>query len=102
VGNNPVIGRWRKQPRESLRYEVDWSKWLLPDELLLGATVEVVLNTQDGELELTDPYFLDGALGCVFFVRGGLSETEYQVTHRVTTSSGQVAEREIIYMVEEV
>lgn len=101
MANNPIIGRWTKQPQESLRYEVDWSKWLMPDELLVESEVFVVENTEEGAMELTDPFFLDGNLGLVFFVRGGLADTSYQVTHRVTTSSGQIAEREIVYDVVE-
>lgn len=102
MANNPIIGRWKKQPLENLRYEVDWSEWLMPDETLVSGTVHVVENTVLGAMELSDPFFLTGNLSLVFFVRGGLTDTQYQVTHRVTTSSGQLAEREILYDVQEV
>lgn len=102
MANNPIIGRWKKQPAESLRYEVDWSEWLMPDEFLVSSTVFVVENTDEGPMEVTDPFFLTGNLGLVFYVRGGLADIQYQVTHRVTTSSGQLAEREILYDVQEV
>jgi hypothetical protein len=97
MANNPIIGRWKKQPTESLRYEVDWSEWLMPEETLVGGTVHVVENTILGPMELSDPFFLAGNLGVAFFVRGGTTDVQYQVTHRVTTSSGQLAEREILY-----
>jgi hypothetical protein len=100
--NTPIIGRWKKQPYEELRYEIRWHKWLLPGEILTAASVFVVENTAQAPLELTDPFFLEDQTGCVYFVRGGLTLNDYQVTHRVTTSSGQKAEREIIYVVEEV
>jgi hypothetical protein len=106
---NPVIGRWRKQPGETLRYEVDWTKWLLPGEYLLSAFVDVVTkNTTLPLMEITDPFFMEnasgaqGPYGCVFFARGGADGLEYQITHRVTTSSGQVPIREIFIVVEEV
>lgn len=102
MANTPIIGRWKKQPSEELRYEVDWSEWLMPGETLTAASLFVVENTTEQPLELTDPFFVDTTLGCIYFVRGGLSNTDYQVTHRVTTSSGQIAEREIIYAVQEV
>lgn len=102
MANNNVIGRWKKQPSEELRYEVDWSKWLMPDETLVASEIFVVNNTDSQPMELTDPFFVDTTLGVIFFVRGGLDGTEYQVTHRVTTSAGQIAEREIRYIVEEV
>ena len=69
MANTPIIGRWKKQPAESLRYEVDWSEWLMPEETLVEGTVHVVENTVQGSMELTDPYFLAGNLGLVFFVR---------------------------------
>lgn len=100
--NTPIIGRWKKQPAESLRYEVDWSEWLMPEETLVQGSVFVVENTPQGPMEVTDPFFLQGNLGLVFFVRGGVTDTQYQVTHRVSTSSGQIAEREILYDVQEV
>lgn len=113
MANNPIIGRWRKQPREELRYEVDWSKWLLPEEYLVSAGVLIVENSvYDPDIPLTEQlwvplevspaYFLIDSKGCVFFVRGGKDQTQYQVTHWVTTSGGQRAEREILYDVEEV
>lgn len=102
MANNPIIGRWMKQPVENLRYEVDWSKWLMPEETLVSGIAFVVENTDEGPLEVSDPFFLTGNLSLVFFVRGGLTDNQYQVTHRVTTSSGQLAEREILYDVKEV
>lgn len=104
MANNPIIGRWKKQPMESLRYEVDWSKWLIPGEFLTGANVFIIENTTVEQLEITAPFFLESMqpANCVFFLRGGLDGTEYQVTHRVTTSTGQIAEREIIYDIVEV
>lgn len=106
MANNPVIGRWRKQPAESLRYEVDWTKWLLPGEYLTGAFVAVRANTIPIPLDLSECFFLEppsgsaGPHGCVYFARAGMSGFEYQVTHWVTTSSGQTAVREILYEVE--
>lgn len=108
MANNPIIGRWRKQPSESLRYEVDWTNWLLPGEFLVQAYVMINENTLVVPLEITDPFFLDtptgatGPRGCVFFIRGGKNLTQYQVTHQIYTSSGQFAEREILYDIEEV
>lgn len=103
MANNQIIGRWKKQPLEELRYEVDWSKWLLPGESLLSAH-NLVVEDHPGDLhplQVSEPYFLAGYAGCVFFVRGGSSHKQYQVTHWVTTSAGQRAEREIFYDVED-
>jgi hypothetical protein len=102
MANNPVIGRWKKQPYEELRYEVDWSQWLLPGENLKIASFFVVKNTVEHPLEISSPFLTEDSHGVIYFLRGGQDQIEYQVTHRVTTTGGQQAEREIIYTVEEV
>jgi len=94
------LGHFRKQPRERLKYIVDYSPWLESGETIDTALTEIAPVTTD-PLVVSNIY-APGDGSVVFYVEQGESGTQYQVTLRVTTSIGQEVEREIFWTVEEI
>jgi len=94
------LAHFRKQPRERLEYTIDYNPWLQDGETISTAVAEVQPSTDD-MLQVTNIYAgTDGTIK--FYVEGGLTGIQYQVTILATTSIAQTVEREIFWSVEEV
>lgn len=80
-----------KDPHEKLDYFFDWSAWLLTDTIS-SATVTASAG-------LTLESFTQTATSVTAWVSGGISGQPYEVTCKITTTSGRVAERSFILQV---
>lgn len=95
-----ILGQFYQQPNEVLRYSIDYSRWLETGETLASVVDSVAPETTPPFV--ADQIFLNpAATGLTFVASGGVDTVDYQLTLRVTTTTGQVVEREILFGVEE-
>jgi hypothetical protein len=91
------IGKFRKDPTDRKRYIIDYTDWLNETETI--STVTATGNVVD------DNFFVDGYIvntggkEVIFYVSGGLSGKEYDVTIKITTSLQQIKEDYVTYVV---
>lgn len=95
-----VLAHFRKQPRESLQYAVDYGPWADSGVSVSSSQVEVSPTTTP-PLVVSDQ-FVEADTTLTFFVSGGVSGNQYQVTVLATMSDNQLVEREILFTVEEI
>lgn len=96
-----ILDRYRQQPSELRRREVDYTDWLADDETIESPVVTSVTPTTSPTFDL-DSVTVDPTGKIVeYFAGGGLSGTDYVVMIRITTSDGQVREDEVEITVEE-
>lgn len=77
-----------KDPDATLDYAFDWSLWL--DS---GDTIQTSVWTADPALTLTNESN-DGTKTKVF-VSGGVNESTYKLTNRITTAQGRIDDRSV-------
>lgn len=94
-----ILGSHTKQPRDRVRFTVDYSRWLRNGETLTSASTEV-----DNDDLVVSAAFIDpnsGGTQVIFFVSAGLDGGDYKVTVTAETADQRV-ERELYIDVEEV
>lgn len=96
------LDKFRHQPAERKRYVVGYSEWLSDGETISTVSVTFAPTTVP-PLALTggSAYVMPDGKSVYFNVEGGLDDTEYEATIRVTTTDDQLKEDEIVYIVEE-
>ncbi len=91
------VGKFRKAPADRKRYVVDYADWLNDNELV--ETVAATGNVED------DAFYVDGYVvdpngkEVIFFVSGGVTGAQYDVTINVTTSLQQIKEDFVTFVV---
>lgn len=95
-----LIGRFRQQPSENRRYFVNYAAALQEAETVTNV-VTVIDTVTVPPLAISNVTIAADGKSVTLFVGGGLDGNVYKVTLRVTTSSGQVFEDEVEYIVEE-
>lgn len=92
------IAKFRKMPADRKRYEVNYEDWLNIDETLVN--VQMTGNVPE------DDFYIDGFIipiendkEVIFYVSGGLSGVQYEVTVEVETSLQQIKQDTITFVV---
>lgn len=89
----------QQQPAERLLYHVDYRGWLSTGETLSGV---VALTAPADASDFAAVATLSSTAGVVqVMVSGGVDGTEYTVTLRIDTSTGQRKEDELVIQVVE-
>lgn len=82
-----MLGQMTKQPADQLDYDIDFSRWLPDDDVIL--TVVTAVDVED-EL-VVDQVTVDSPMVKVW-CSGGTVGTTYKVTVTVSTQGGRVKE----------
>ena len=84
-----------KDPQAILRHSMDWTAWLQPSEAISGTPT--ITSSVPAELVVDQPAGLNGVTS--WRVSGGLADTNYIVTVRITTNQGRTDDRSVLYKV---
>ncbi len=95
-----VLDRYRQQPSETRRREIDYSEWLATEELITDIDVTVSPSTSPALAVAPVSIDPDGKI-IEYYAGGGLTGNDYTVTFKITTDDGQVREDEVEITVEE-
>lgn len=89
-----------KDPDATLDYSIDWSSGYLESGETLLSSAWIVSPTEVGGLEVVDgsAQFSGGA--ATVFVRGGVLGHTYDLTNRISSTSGRVDDRTITILVQ--
>lgn len=88
-----------KDPSAVLDYVMDWSPWLATGETIIASPLPLVTSANPA-MTVANISVSDGDK-VRFRLSGGNAGSDYLVTVRITTSSGQVDERTIRIQVRE-
>lgn len=94
------LGNFLKTPAERKRYAIDYSDWLDTGETV-ASYVFAVSPTTASPLVVDATSISNSNKVLVFFVSGGLANTQYTVDVKATTSGGQVKEDTVLFNVRE-
>ena len=83
-----------KDPQASLRHSIDWSPWLESGETITAQTV----TAPDG-ITTDQVTQADGVVS--YRISGGTAGGDYKITCQITTSTGRVDQRSVLYRVRE-
>jgi hypothetical protein len=91
------VGKFTKTPAERKRYTLDYSNWLDTGETVTGSAFAITPTT-------ASPFFIDGqgivgGTQLLFYVNGGLDQSDYLVTVSITTSGGQTKQDTLTFNV---
>jgi hypothetical protein len=75
--------RIEKDPDATIDYQLDWSDWLVDDDVLAGVSWSVATG-------LTQEATVHDDTTATVWVSGGTIDEEYLVTCEITTSDGRV------------
>ena len=95
-----VIAKYRKEPTDSKRYQIDYTNWLDTGEQV-SSVVFAVSPVTSSPLVISSIQNLPTGLGVQYYASGGLNGTDYTVTATLTTNAvpPQVRSDEIIFSV---
>ena len=91
-----IIGAFTQQPGDMLDYDIDYTKWLVANDEVIGATATVspsglnLISVSEGVPDIVK-----------IWVSGGTSGVRYKVTVTTTTKGGRVKEDEFLLTVKE-
>lgn len=92
------LGKFSKSPDERKRYTVDYTDWLDTSEIVsLGQYV--VRQSTTPPLVVDAQSILTGNKKISFYVSGGKDQETYDVEVKITTSTGQVKEDVVSFLV---
>lgn len=99
-----LLDRFRKQPAEIKKYQIDYSEWLATGETVTSVVTAVtVLNpaaTDVGEPTMTiGTTQIVGGTVYEYYVSAGTDGKRYKVTFQASTSDTQTVESEIEFKV---
>lgn len=100
-----ILGRFDKQPGESLDYEFDYTDWLADrSDTISGVpdiTAELISTPGEtgGELTISGTVVLGGIVR--YFASGGLNGERFKVTCVATTVGGRIKEDEMAITIKE-
>lgn len=89
-----VLGTFKQTPTERKLYNIDYSNWLQPGEVLTGATFVGIPSTPLPPC-IVDAFEIMSGTAIAAYISGGVDGTLYQILATVTTSIGQTKEDEI-------
>lgn len=90
-----ILGRFIKQPSETLDYPVDFTDWFA------GRTGDSIASyTATTDAGITAVHARDGFV-VTMVLSGGTAGTSYKATVRITTTAGLVKETEFVVKVKE-
>lgn len=102
-----LLDRFKKQPAEIKKYQIDYSEWLATGETVSSVgTAVTLLNPASGDVG--EPTLTIGTTqivgGTVFeyYVSSGTDGKRYKVTFQASTSDSQTVESEIEFKVSDV
>ncbi len=101
-----LLDRFKKQPNEIKKYQIDYSEWLATSETVTGVTTSVeLLNPAEGDVG--EPTLAIGVTQIVggtvyeYFVSSGTDGKRYKVTFLASTNDSQIVESEIEFKVKD-
>lgn len=92
------LGKFKQTVDERKKYAIDYSEWLTGSELLVSVVVKVDPVTTP-PLVIDELGVANADTGVVYFASGGVAGQTYVVAVEVTTSTGQVKEDKVYYVV---
>lgn len=78
-----MLGVKRKQPGDTLDYDIDFEDWLVEGDSLVAATATAPEGLVVGDVEVLPPLVK-------VWLSGGLDGASYTVTVTVTTAEGRI------------
>jgi hypothetical protein len=94
------LAKFKQAPLENKRYAIDYSQWLDSNETLVGTQLNV-RGVTTPPLVASTATIAEAGTTVVFFVSGGLDGEEYQIDILATSSSGQIKEDSVLYIIED-
>jgi hypothetical protein len=91
------IAKFRKVPADRKRYIIDYADWLNEAEEVTD--IQMVGNVIPDAFAVDGYVISDDLKQVIFYVSGGLSGVNYDVTATITTSLGQIKQDEITFVV---
>lgn len=95
------LGKFSKTPDERKRYTVDYTDWLDTSETVSQAAYAVRQATSS-PLVIDAQSILTGNKKISFYVSGGNDQETYDLEVKVTTSTGQIKEDVVSFLVRDV
>lgn len=95
------LGRFFQTPTENKTYVIDYSQWLGTGETILSVSFGVEQATTP-PLVISDQALSASLQAVSFFASGGVDGTTYEVEVTVETSTGQIKNDQVFYVVKEV
>lgn len=92
-----IVGTVRQQPMDVQDYDIDYSEWFPPDDVIVSAVVTVAPS-----MPIPPSYALQHPVVKVWIYKGGTSGLTYQVTVRAITNDGREKEVELKVRIKEV
>jgi hypothetical protein len=86
------LKRFTKDPGATLRYRLTWDKWLPA-----GDTISAAVSTPQSGITVVSTTNTTNTTTTT--VSGGTAGTDYLVTVRITTTSGLIDERSLLFAV---
>jgi len=100
-----ILGKYIKQPAETLDYDIDFSDFLSDGDALAvtgNPSVPSPINVTVAPLGLTlGPTFAIGTTVIKQWISGGVNGVKYKVTITATTNGGRVKQVEFIVTVKD-
>ena len=98
-----VLGRFEKQPAETLDYEFDFRPWLADRADTIASVTVAAVSLPPGSAAMTVSNITQNAGVIRFFAAGGLDGVRYEVTCTITTAAtpARVKQDELIINVRE-
>jgi hypothetical protein len=102
-----IIGRFTKQPAETLDYDIDFSEFLGPGDTLVSSgspPVPSPLNVAvtPAGMTLVNTFVTNNGTSIKQWLAGGTDGVRYKITLTVTSNNGRVKQVEFLVRVKEV
>ena len=93
------LAKYQKTPAERKRYTLDYTDWLDT-----GETVSAVVFAVDptGVLFIDSYSIVGSGRQVVFYANAGATGVSYTADVRITTSTGQIKEDQIVFVVKDI
>lgn len=103
-----VLDRFKKQPNEVKKYQIDYTEWLSTDETIIAVTQSVATlnpaSTDVGEPTLTvgTTNIIESGTKYEYYLSSGTDGKRYKITFLSDTSDAQTLESEIEFTVNDI
>ena len=99
-----LLDKFKKQPDEVKRYQIDYSEWL-PSGVSVTSVGTVVLLKNPASGDVGEPTLTVGATNIIsgtlyeYYLSSGTDKKEYKITFLASTNDAQIVESEIEFKV---